>query len=86
MVKLRPFILFAGVTFLFLSCIKHKDADLIVHNGTIYTCDMAFSSAQAMAIKDGRIVEIGPEHQILNKYNSKKKTRLKKENSCSCIF
>ena len=86
MVKLRPFILFAGVTFLFLSCIKHKDADLIVHNGTIYTCDMAFSSAQAMAIKDGRIVEIGPEHQILNKYNSKKKLDLKKRTVVPAFF
>ncbi|MFQ3325968.1 MAG: putative amidohydrolase YtcJ, partial [Salibacteraceae bacterium] len=86
MVLLRSFILFASATCLFLSCIKHKDADLIVHNGTIYTCDMEFSSAQAMAIKDGRIVEVGPEHQILNKYNSKKKLDLKKRTVVPAFF
>ena len=86
MVLLRSFILFASGTCLFLSCIKHKDADLIVHNGTIYTCDMEFSSAQAMAIKDGRIVEVGPEHQILNKYNSKKKLDLKKRTVVPAFF
>ncbi len=86
MVKLRSFILFAGATCMFLSCIKHIDADLIVHNGTIYTCNMEFRSAQAMAIKDGKIVEIGPEHQILNKYNSKEKLDLKKRTVVPAFF
>ena len=68
MVKLKTFIAFATVACISLSCIKFKDADLVLHNGTIYTCDVEFSAGQAMAVKDGKILEIGPEHQILNKY------------------
>ena len=46
------------------------DADCIVHNGSILTLDSENSMAQALAIKDGRIVEIGANRQILNKYRA----------------
>jgi predicted amidohydrolase YtcJ len=51
---------------------KNVPADLIVHNAKIYTVDNSFSIVEAMAIKDGRIVETGPERQILNKYSADK--------------
>lgn len=86
MVKLKLLILFAVTASALLSCIKHKDADLIVHNGTIYTCDLEFSSSQAMAIKDGVVLEIGPEHQILNKYTSTEKLDLKKRTVVPAFF
>ncbi|HEX8315646.1 MAG TPA: hypothetical protein VF609_11665, partial [Flavisolibacter sp.] len=38
---------------------QKKPADLIVHNGIIYTVDAKFSIASAMAIKDGKILETG---------------------------
>lgn len=53
------------------SCILSEEVDLVVHNATIYSVDEGFSKHQAMAIKDGRIVELGPEHQIRNKYKGK---------------
>ena len=55
------------------SCYKYQSetADLIVHNAKIYTMDNAFSTAEAMAIVDGKIIAIGPEHEIRNKYYSK---------------
>ncbi len=71
---------------LFISCIKHKEADLIVHNGTIYTCDLEFTSHQAMAIKDGKVLEVGPEHQIRNKYTSAKFLDLKKKTVIPSFF
>ena len=46
------------------------DADCIVHNGSILTLDPENSIGQALAIKDGRIVEIGANRQILNKYRA----------------
>lgn len=46
------------------------DADCIVHNGSILTLDTENSIAHALAIKDGRIVEIGANRQILNKYRA----------------
>lgn len=50
------------------ACYKGKSVDLIVHNANIYTVDLNYSKAEAMAIKDGKIVEVGPERKILNKY------------------
>jgi predicted amidohydrolase YtcJ len=47
---------------------RSEPADLVVHNARIHTLDEANTVAQAMAIRDGRIIEIGPERQILNKY------------------
>ena len=52
------------------SCHKGKSVDLIVHNGRIHTMDAHGSVEQAMAISDGKIVEVGPERQILNKYRA----------------
>jgi predicted amidohydrolase YtcJ len=54
----------------FASCMKGKHADLIIHNANIHTIDEKMSIHEAIAIKDGKILEIGPERQILNKYSS----------------
>ncbi|MFH1322148.1 MAG: amidohydrolase [Bacteroidota bacterium] len=53
------------------SCFKVQEADLIVHNATIHTVDSAFSKAQAMAVKNGKIVWVGTENEIFNKYRAK---------------
>jgi predicted amidohydrolase YtcJ len=52
------------------ACMKSIKVDLIVHNASIYTMDMEENQYEAMAIKDGKIVELGPERQILNKYRA----------------
>lgn len=54
------------------ACIHSEEADLVVHNARIHSMDEGNTSYQAMAIRDGRIVELGPEQQILNRYGSKK--------------
>ncbi len=64
---LLPFLL------LFTACYQSQEADLVVHNAVIHALDEAGTIHQAMAIRDGRIVELGPERQILNKYKAKKK-------------
>lgn len=50
---------------------KDKPADLVVRNARIVTLDSVEHVYQAMAIVDGRIVELGPEQQILNRYRAK---------------
>ncbi|MAY84545.1 MAG: amidohydrolase [Flavobacteriales bacterium] len=57
----------------FSACQNLIEADLIIHNANIYTVDSVFSKAEAMAVKDGKILEVGPEHQILNKYRAAEK-------------
>ncbi|NNC82332.1 MAG: amidohydrolase [Flavobacteriales bacterium] len=55
---------------IFLSACNYQDTqvDMVVHNAVIYTVDDAFTVAEAMAIDSGRIVAIGPEREIMNKY------------------
>ena len=57
---------------LLLSChYNDRDADLVVHNANIVSLDADNKVYEAMAIKDGRIIELGPEQQIRNRYNAK---------------
>jgi hypothetical protein len=53
------------------SCYKSEKADLVVHNATIYSVDGQFTIYQAMAIKDGKIIELGAEREIMNRYRAK---------------
>lgn len=59
------------IIFAFTSC-SHKShhADLVIHNAKIYTLDDKNSIAEAMAISDGKIIELGTEQYILNKYSA----------------
>lgn len=53
-----------------------KNADLIIYNAKIYTVDKNFSIAKAIAIKNGKFLEVG-ENELQNKYNSKKSIDLR---------
>ena len=53
-----------------VSCIRTEKADLIVHNAKIYSVDEDSTIFEAMAIKNGKIIALGKENQILNKYSS----------------
>ena len=61
---------FSLLLLLLTNCVKYKTADLVVHNARIYTVNQEFEVAQAMAIKDGKIMAIGKEHEIMNKYRA----------------
>lgn len=52
------------------SCMKGTSVDLVIHNAQIHIMDESNSVHEAIAIKDGKIVESGPERQILNKYSA----------------
>lgn len=49
---------------------KGQKVDFIIHNAVIHTMNEQQTTYEAMAIKDGKIVELGPERQILNKYHA----------------
>ncbi len=65
--------LFKAVVFLLLlsSCDDKKKADLLVYNATIYTVDSSFSTSEAMAVKDGKILEVGKTADLQKKYEAK---------------
>lgn len=49
---------------------SREEVDLIVHNAVIWTADGENPTAEAFAVKDGRIVEISAERRILNRYRA----------------
>ncbi|MDN3725166.1 amidohydrolase [Aequorivita sp. SDUM287046] len=54
------------------SCAPDKlPADLLIKNATIYTVDKDFSSASALVVKNGRILEIGLKPELELKYDIK---------------
>jgi len=53
------------------SCTNHKiTADIIVENAVIYTADSVFNIQSAMAISDGKILDISDNTTIHQKYTS----------------
>ncbi len=61
------------VTIMLTSCFQNQEADLVIHNATIYSMDEANTVYAAVAVKDGKIIDLGPEREILNRYSAKKK-------------
>jgi hypothetical protein len=50
---------------------ENNTIDTIIHHAVIYTVDEKFTTAEAMAIKDGKIFAIGTNKEILGTYNAK---------------
>jgi predicted amidohydrolase YtcJ len=65
----RPFCLAVISAVCVCSCHPAEQVDMIYHNARIYTVDSAFTVAEAMAIKDGKIVAIGKEDDIFKHYS-----------------
>jgi predicted amidohydrolase YtcJ len=61
------------IAFLFIllaSCTNTEQVDLIVHHGVVYTVNEQFATAQAFAVKEGRIIAVGTDDEINNKYKA----------------
>ena len=69
--KQLPLFLFLAVVM--AACNRKEKADLLVYNATIYTVDSAFSTAEAMILKDGKILATGKTAELENKYEAKEK-------------
>ena len=65
--------------YLFSACVKTEEADLVVHNGKILSFNEQNELFEAMAIKDGKIIELGAEHEIMNRYLAAENVDLKKQ-------
>ncbi len=75
----KLFTLFTSIV-CFISCNQKPknatgggDADLLVYNATIYTVDSAFSIAEAMVIKDGKILATGDTAGLLKNFTVKER-------------
>lgn len=61
---------FSFLIILLSSCKFRQKADMIIHHAKIYTVDEKFSVAEAMALRDGKIMAIGKNDEILKAYES----------------
>ena len=52
------------------SCSAKEKIDLLVYNANVYTVDSSFSKSEAIAVKDGKIVEIGTSADLQFKYEA----------------
>lgn len=52
------------------SCKFRERVPLVIHHAKIYTVDEKFSTADAMAISEGKIIAIGSNDEILKKYEA----------------
>lgn len=69
---MKPLLYLLAYIMLAASCTtQHTEkADLLIINATIYTVDSSFSTAEAIAVKDGRILETGTTKALQEKYSA----------------
>ena len=58
------------ISFLLFTSCSLNDADLIIHNATIYTVNESFETATALVVKDGKFIAVGGE-DLLNQYKAR---------------
>lgn len=68
---MKKMLLILAVIHALVSCSQKAKVDLLVYNATIYTVDASFSVAQGMAVKDGKIIELGKTPDLQKKYEAK---------------
>ena len=68
------------IIYVSFACMKGKKVDVIFHNATINLLDDNQNMQEAMAVKNGKIIETGPERQILNKYTANQTIDLQQRN------
>jgi predicted amidohydrolase YtcJ len=70
---MKKYLLIIGITVFLFSCSKKEKADLLVYNATIYTVDSSFSTAEAMVVKDGKILAVGKTADLEKEYEATEK-------------
>lgn len=67
------------IVFIMNSCYYTEEADLLIHNAKIYTVNSSFDVQEAMAIKDGNIIDVGPNNEMKNRYHAAKEIDAKNQ-------
>jgi predicted amidohydrolase YtcJ len=70
---MKKLLLLLSVISSLVSYSQKTKVDLLVYNATIYTINSSFSIVEAIAIKKGRIIEVGKTTVLLKKYDADQK-------------
>ncbi len=65
--------LIAILALVLFSCSSKEKIDLLVYNATIYTVDSSFSTAEAMAVREGKIIATGKMADLEKDYEATEK-------------
>jgi len=71
MMKKYQSFLFVFLILILNACSNMENADMIIKNANIYTVNSEFGKAEAMAVTNGKIIAVGSESEILNRFESK---------------
>lgn len=66
----RSSLLLISIVLLGYSCSWTKKADLVLHHGVIYTVDNGFNIMEAMAIRNGKVIAVGNNDDIINSFEA----------------
>ncbi|MGO1722029.1 MAG: amidohydrolase [Sphingobacterium sp.] len=66
-------LLFLILVGMIMGCTTNKQIDLIVYNAKVYTVDSTFSTAEAFAVNNGLVIEVGESQDLLNRYDAGEK-------------
>lgn len=58
------------IVFCIYGCKSPESADLIIENGTVITVNESFSREEAVAIKNGKIIYVGNNNEVVNYRNT----------------
>ena len=61
---------------IFFGSCSTTEADLLLFNGKIYTVDSAFSTVEAVAVKDGKIIATGTSEELKKQFQAKEQIDL----------
>ncbi len=66
---MKKILLYTAVILSMAACSQKEKIDLLIYNATVYTVDSSFSMAEAIAVKDGKIVTTGKTVELQEKYD-----------------
>lgn len=78
----KEFFVFGFISLLLMSlsgCFKGDKVDMIIHNARVHTMNQSNDIGEALAIHNGKIIEVGPEREILNRYRAEKTINARKK-------
>ncbi|MDT8346985.1 MAG: amidohydrolase, partial [Flavobacteriaceae bacterium] len=66
----KPTLLTLSAIFLILGCNQREPADVILYNAKVYLLNSNFDTAEAIAIKEGKILAFASSEELLKKYSA----------------